>query len=436
MKSPLLKICFAVLAIAAIAATGLKISDMTETTSLVATNMFETTVGGVGTTRKVYFGTLKSNILAGDIRRQIVATRGHDGMLYSQFPGDPIYSDGLTNKATYRLGHVATAPCWEITASFGNFAGETPGTANILVRASLETTNGVIFPLTFGGRRSVVIEPGGLVESDPCSAVFDKGTPFYSRTYVEAYAGDRWSLCEIALGGAEGVTWNQDLSATGSVAAGVVYTYSPMLISGKCPTVQPTILIIGDSIFRGYASNPYAGPVHALGTNYGENFGHVNIAQGGERSFDFASVSNRIYRAKLAYGCTHALVNYGVNDTIGSRTAVQMSNDLRSVWMICTNMGMLVYQCTITPISTSTDGFVTEGANQTTHANNAARTNVNDWVRLDPAPLSGHMETADAVESARNSGKWKAGYTSDGNHPNFTGVIFYAAAINTNFFRL
>lgn len=41
-------------------------------------------------------------------------------------------------------------------------------------------------------------------------------------------------------------------------------------------------------------------------------------------------------------------------------------------------------------------------------------------------PLVGYFETADAVETARNSGKWKVDgtankYTSDGVHPNALG---------------
>lgn len=37
-------------------------------------------------------------------------------------------------------------------------------------------------------------------------------------------------------------------------------------------------------------------------------------------------------------------------------------------------------------------------------------------------PLYGLWEITDRVETARDSGIWKAGYTSDGLHPNSTGV--------------
>lgn len=49
-------------------------------------------------------------------------------------------------------------------------------------------------------------------------------------------------------------------------------------------------------------------------------------------------------------------------------------------------------------------------------------------------PLEGYFDTADAVESARNSGKWVVSTTGDGVHPNAAGHTLMAAAINTNLF--
>ena len=44
-------------------------------------------------------------------------------------------------------------------------------------------------------------------------------------------------------------------------------------------------------------------------------------------------------------------------------------------------------------------------------------------------PLAGYIEVADTVESARNSGLWKAGYSGDGTHPNTVGATAIAAAL-------
>jgi hypothetical protein len=45
-------------------------------------------------------------------------------------------------------------------------------------------------------------------------------------------------------------------------------------------------------------------------------------------------------------------------------------------------------------------------------------------------PLYSHWEIADQVETAHNSGIWKASYTTDGLHPNTTGINAAAAGVN------
>jgi lysophospholipase L1-like esterase len=94
-------------------------------------------------------------------------------------------------------------------------------------------------------------------------------------------------------------------------------------------------------------------------------------------------------------------------------------------------MGLPVFQNTITPSTTSTDSWATTG-NQTPESSNAVRVQVNDWIRTVPSPLSGYFEIADLAETARNSGIWKAGYTSDGLHPNATGHSALAAGIDVS----
>jgi hypothetical protein len=78
-----------------------------------------------------------------------------------------------------------------------------------------------------------------------------------------------------------------------------------------------------------------------------------------------------------------------------------------------------IYQVTVAPY--------TNAAN-TQDADNAAGTNfttanlqlINDWIRTCPAPLAGVIDFADMLMSARNSNRWKTGYTEDGIHPDTT----------------
>jgi hypothetical protein len=113
---------------------------------------------------------------------------------------------------------------------------------------------------------------------------------------------------------------------------------------------------------------------------------------------------------------------------------------------------MPVYQTTITPRTTSTDGWATV-ANQTVVAGcGQPRTDLNAWLRAGapvngsgtpvaigtagavPCPyLTGIYDAAATVEDATDPTKWKAAtvLTGDGVHPNATGHALMAAAINT-----
>jgi hypothetical protein len=51
-------------------------------------------------------------------------------------------------------------------------------------------------------------------------------------------------------------------------------------------------------------------------------------------------------------------------------------------------------------------------------------------------PLTNWFEVADLAESARDSGKWKAGYVSDGTHPNAVGAAALALGVPANAFGL
>lgn len=133
-----------------------------------------------------------------------------------------------------------------------------------------------------------------------------------------------------------------------------------------------------------------------------------------------------------------------------------LANALTGVWRTCADAGQRVHACTITPVDTS--GTFTTTAGQTAGAHNATRAAVNDWIRAG-APINsttlayvpvgtvgaltagqpGHplidwFETADTVETARNSGIWKANYTEDGTHPSSVGHAAMAAAIDTTRF--
>jgi hypothetical protein len=102
----------------------------------------------------------------------------------------------------------------------------------------------------------------------------------------------------------------------------------------------------------------------------------------------------------------NVVIELGIND-IGTTPATTEASLVKIANQLLGNgCVQAVYLATMPPYATSTDGFATT-TNQTTNANNANRVTLNDWDRTVPAPFTGYLETADPVESSRDSGLWK-----------------------------
>ena len=129
------------------------------------------------------------------------------------------------------------------------------------------------------------------------------------------------------------------------------------------------------------------------------------------------------YPPAILAGATHAFGNFGANDFPQTRPLLGFQREAIRFWQWLSVNGIKYWQCTLTPYSSSTDGWGTV-ENQTPHAQDARRTGFNDWIRdgapltgtePDPAgirighpdhPLGGYIEAADIAESSRNSGVW------------------------------
>ncbi|OIB04814.1 hypothetical protein AK95_14440 [Paenibacillus sp. LC231] len=235
------------------------------------------------------------------------------------------------------------------------------------------------------------------------------------------------------------VTWQVYQSA----AVGV-YGYTPLAIHGKTKEPKPSIAVIGDSIMWGAGDknpiNPSVG-----GDNYGflirainNNFGYSALCISGEATRHFVGM-RRKFRIRVTDGMTHAVVEHGINDVNQGRSFEEIQGNLLDIYNELSSRGMKVYACTLVPVTDSTDGWATE-KNQSVKGNEAVRTRLNDWIRTTPAPLSGYFETADTVETSRNSGIWKQGMvlTTDnlGIHPSAAGHLAMMAAIDTSVFTV
>lgn len=381
------------------------------------------------------------------------------------FRARPGYNGSSAGSATetggnYRYRHTAIVTATGIRLAFGNYncvsGVETDGANDITVRASLENTATKFAPVFFNGKRDVVISPGATVWSDPIGFEIIRGQIFYSRTYVTVASGTWPKTIALDSTRNEGFvsgTSTTDLTGGGAITTSNLPGYGPMAIWGLPTVPHKTVVgILGDSIAAGYgetAPNVDRGYIER-GLNNQIAFQCVAIPSARIDHWRDGSLHIHWRRSPLLDRATDIICELGVNDLATAFATWQ--SWLIEVWRLATNRGAKVRQTTITPSSTSTDGFATV-ANQTPGANEANRLSANAWLRdgapmLNGAaaavgssaagtvragqaghPLVGVIEVADLAESARNSGKWKAGYTTDGIHPNSTAAAALAPAI-------
>jgi lysophospholipase L1-like esterase len=352
-------------------------------------------------------------------------------------------SKGKAKRATYvipytTLDRLTRPQLVFVNQYFSNFR-ETPGPNPIQVRATIEAARS--FPVTSGGRRQWTVAPGARVVADATPGVdVPPRTAYKIRVEVDvAHAGEKWPLGRPALPG--GVT-----------------PYAPSEI--LAPTSRPAVAIFGDSIAHGYDNAAqdggyYGGIARALAGRAG----YVSIATDSETAQNFAVASNVRLRMAAVQGAQYAVGMLGRNDlTRNTRSVAQMEHDLLTIWQRFAARGITVYACTVLPATTSTDSWAT-ARNQRPYPSEPKRVALNDWIRAGAPidrdtrvpvaqgtsgalvagakghPLTGWFDTAATVETAKDSGLWKADgtphrYTQGGVHPTAAGYALMARAID------
>ncbi len=395
------------------------------------------------------------------------------------------FGSGAGQQVMTRLRHYTLSDIEEFRLVYvnGDSLGGPVAKGTFDMRVGVENVFGLFRQVTFNGRATVTMPPGAVVVSDPIawaiagpananpawsSAAFPY---FFTRTFVtlDGSGGKTPRIESINTGigdGCETGTGLTDKTISGTVGTSGVDPYGPAAIVGipSSGVLNPVIFVAGDSIAAGTGDTPTAGTPggYIMRALYVAKLGvarHAVASQQGVAmaNMDATGVSVGFHSTMpFLNGCSHAICEYGFNDmgVLGNQTAAATEIRLVACWLRLKSRGAKVYQTTITPQSTSTDGWVTT-VNQTTAAWNAQRTALNDWLRAGAPingvtrapvaigtvgallagssghPLTGYFEAADLAETARNSGIWKANYTADGVHPNTTGAIALSAAITT-----
>lgn len=418
---------------------------------------------------------------------------------------------------TYCQRVVFAEDCYDVQFLFVNpvsIVGR--GTTKAInLKVTLETTsvadgsgNSTFYPLTANGLAPFVVNPDQQVLTDKFTRSFAKGEIVYLRIFISStsnvfptgpslsagYTGEgvldgdytnypssvtarfnntTYSINGTTAGGTGTPTHENSWKQPGLAAlfASDANGYAAALTLGKLsPTATryPIVAIVGDSISRGTGADGsftwgigYGFIQQAVNANEGA---WVDLGLNGESASGFTGFDNE--RQLLLDYCTHAIVEYGVNDislTAASDSRITtITGNLQTIFNICREHGIgKIFATTPVVRTNSSDAWATT-INQTAYnagftpragGGNNTWQDLTSWIKGNsvtpnggsaiaaPANLDGNFDTASAVIvlKANNTPVWGVGKVyadSLGVHPSTTGHAAMAAVIPASAFAV
>lgn len=406
-----------------------------------------------------------------------------EGQFYGQLATNCriLNSKASTNKSISTRNHhrargaiteiAMVLPNWYVDRSTSKL--EYPNSAGTICAASIEYPAGVFHRLTFAGSVREVNPGGGYLVSGfvpiaiPDNAEFWTNIWCSSATSVVFFNGATGQVGGNGERGTVATTDVTDFTMASHTGTAQVYGLWPVALIGR--TTAKACAIMADSLGEGVGDvGDSADHVGLLARLIGPSHPYMNLSQSGDRlELMLQSAAKRL--GLLVY-VRSVIFGLGINDIGAGRSLNQIKADMLLAWARAKAelaSGGRVFQTTITPSTTSSDSFASL-ANQTAAAffsiaGNGTREQLNDWLR-DGAPmkdnvaaiiaavdairaghtahpLAGVAELADAVESSRNSGKWKTDgtaykWTGDGIHPSNYAYVQAADAVLSDLIEL
>lgn len=390
-----------------------------------------------------------------DLRPRIVATRGcfplsntaSGGSNFTRWEGAIAVKSGKSGASniqliyTNRLADGSTGESFETLAPFTLEAAIVDG-------ATYQ-------PVTFNGNRLQPLTNGTpLLLSDPtsCSLINPNAEVWVKNAYVTSSTVS--NIQTATRGGGTGNSTKSKKMATALTASRIFnatiieseagYTTTtfapcPVAIIGIPHKPQVSIICWGDSITSGQGdgggnSIGHIGWLERACTDVGGfSIPFANMSRGGERTNAYASVASPARFAMFKYA-THVIFALGHNDITAGLSLASIQANHQAAWAAAKAAGCKIYVMTITPKTTSTDGWATVG-NQTPEpafAASGTRGQFNDWIYAQAAAgvIDGVINTTAALSPPDNPDVWLGGYTVDGTHPSQTAYITMGAATN------
>ena len=338
--------------------------------------------------------------------------------------------------------------------------GSTSETFEALAPFTLESSivDGATYqPITFNGNRLQPVTNGTpllLSDTTSCSLINPNTEVWVKTAYVVPAPV---TFIQMGMrGGGTGNTTKTRKMATALTASRIfnatiidsqagysttTFAPCPVAVIGVPNEPQVSILGWGDSITSGQGD----GGGNALGhigwleracTDIGGfSIPFANLSRGGERTVAYTPVASPARFALLKYA-THVVFALGHNDISAGLSLASMQANHQTAWAAAKAAGCKVYAMTITPKTTSTDGWVTI-ANQTPEPafrSTGLRGQFNAWLytQVGLGLLDGVIDTTTALSPVGQPDVFLPNMTLDGVHPNPAGYIAMSnAAIQT-----
>jgi hypothetical protein len=325
-----------------------------------------------------------------------------------------------------RSRHICRTSVSQLKIVVANFFGSNvdflPG-GPATYTASIEYPAGTFTQVTFSGSATGTVADGDFLLSDFVNVTIPQDADFFVRMFYNNAAGIVFcgmNHQDTANGDqfAFAVSGVVDMTMGGTIPSTAGNAAFPAAIVGM--STKPVVALIGDSRCYGQADT-YVGTSGNRGEiapSIAPSLATLSVATPSDRCSAWPTNHPKRLALVKAYA-THAVVQLGINDFAGNRTAAQVQTDNLAIGAA---IALPSWYCTVAPKTTSTDSFATL-ANQTINAQDAARVTYNNAVRAGLPGASGFFEIADPTESSRDSGKWivngTANFaTSDGLHEN------------------
>lgn len=349
---------------------------------------------------------------ANQFNGNITATFCNNGVTFSWLEKPLVSVQSIRLLLTGLIGQFSPSPDDEIPAS-NDFYCQIAICADPTQAPS--TAAGEEYPVLYNGERIFKIPQSGFVLTDACPYPVVAGTAYYVKIWIgvtgwtnglpcagiSVAGNDGTENTPATLGSNEGFVPDNSIGAAMIVSA-TTTAFSYCAILGYTGTAYRKVLgIIGDSIPSGAydAGGSYLGSSNT-GGGYGtriaaqsfalrDNYPSptaimpwLKAARPSGLLKDFITANNHKWSLQLMTYATTVLSSYGTNDFNGNDTLANIkANTLTLANLVVTN-GQKIIITTLTPYSTSTDGFIT-AANQTVtnSTNEIIRVGFNTWLR-------------------------------------------------------